>query len=147
LGVTLQRGPSVTHEVTDDDGLVLWHSSAELVEGQHQSRILSDSNPGTLDDQTSEEWIATLGDAHGDVCRVDHNAINTERCKLIVDPEAAVTCFVGAVRGGTRDSRHFVLPIHNYSRYTFSQKQLLFKRWSLLEDLLEVLHKTSNVLR
>ena len=49
------------------DGLMLGHSSAELVEGQHQSRILSDSDPSTLDDQTSEEWIASLGDARGDL--------------------------------------------------------------------------------
>jgi len=49
------------------DGLVLWHSSAEFVEGQQQSGIIPDSNPGTLDDQTSEEWIASLGDARGDL--------------------------------------------------------------------------------
>ena len=49
------------------DGLVLWHSRAELVEGQQQSGIIPDSNPGTLDDQTSEEWIASLGDARGDL--------------------------------------------------------------------------------
>ena len=44
-----------------NDSLVLWHSSAELVEGQHQSGIFPDSDPGTLDDQTSEERIASLG--------------------------------------------------------------------------------------
>ena len=45
------------------DGLVLWHTSAELVEGQHQSRVFPNSNPGALDDQASQEWIAPLGDA------------------------------------------------------------------------------------
>ena len=49
------------------DGLVFWHSSAELVEGQHQSRVLSHCNPGTLDNQTSQERIASLGDAGGDL--------------------------------------------------------------------------------
>jgi len=32
-----------------------------------------------------------------DVCRVDHDTINTERFEVIVDPEAAVACFVGTV--------------------------------------------------
>ena len=49
------------------DGLVLWHSSAELVEGQQQSGIFPDSNPGALDDQASEERIASLGDASGNL--------------------------------------------------------------------------------
>jgi hypothetical protein len=39
----------------------------------------------------------------GDVCRVDHHTLNAERCELIVDPEAAVACFVGTVRVGTRE--------------------------------------------
>ena len=33
----------------------------------------------------------------GDICRIDHDTINTERFQLIVDPEAAITCFVGTV--------------------------------------------------
>ena len=49
------------------DGLVLWHSSAELVEGQHQSGVFPDSNPGTLNNQASQERIASLGDASGDL--------------------------------------------------------------------------------
>ena len=45
------------------DGLMLGHSSAELVEGQHQSGVFPDCNPGALNDQASEERIASLGDA------------------------------------------------------------------------------------
>ena len=49
------------------DGLMLWHSSTKLVEGQDQSGVFPDSNPGTLNDQASEERIASLGDASGDL--------------------------------------------------------------------------------
>ena len=49
------------------NGLVLWHSSAELVEGQHQSGVFPHSNPGALDNQASQEGIASLGDASGDL--------------------------------------------------------------------------------
>ena len=49
------------------DGLMLWHSRAELVEGQYESGVFPDSNPGTLDDQASEERIASWGDARDDL--------------------------------------------------------------------------------
>lgn len=49
------------------DGLMLWHSGAEVVEGQHQGGVFPDSNPGALDDQASEEGVASLGDASGDL--------------------------------------------------------------------------------
>jgi hypothetical protein len=49
------------------DGLMFGHSGAELVEGQDQSGVFPDSNPGTFDNQASEERIASLGDASGDL--------------------------------------------------------------------------------
>lgn len=39
----------------------------------------------------------------GDICWVDDDTINTERLELIVDPEAAVTSFVGTVIVGSRE--------------------------------------------
>ena len=49
------------------DGLVLWHSSAELVEGQHRSGVFPDNDPCPLDNQISEDRIASLGGAGGDL--------------------------------------------------------------------------------
>ena len=39
----------------------------------------------------------------GDVCRVDDDTINTERFEMIVDPEAAISRFVGAVASSSRE--------------------------------------------
>jgi len=67
--LVLQDKANAIQELMSDpyDSLVLWHSSAEVVEGQHQSGVFPHRNPGALDNQASQEGIASLGDASGDL--------------------------------------------------------------------------------